>query len=49
MVGTVPQDTAGVGRLGVETMVKIIAGESVPKEVLTTAKWITKDNIADLG
>lgn len=49
MAGTVSQDTPGIGRLGVETMVKIIDGEEVEPEVLTTAVWITADNIGDLG
>lgn len=49
MAGTVSQDTPGIGRLGVETIVKVIDGETVEPEVLTTAVWITADNIGDLG
>jgi len=43
--GTVSQDTPGIGRLGVETMVSIIGGQQVEPEVLTTAQWVTKDNV----
>lgn len=49
MAGTVSQDTAGVGRLGVDTMVKLINGETVDAEVLTDATWITKENVDSLG
>lgn len=49
MQGTVSQDTPGIGRLAVETMVKIIGGEKVEPEVLTTAVWITKDNMDTVG
>lgn len=49
MYGTVSQDTPGIGKLGVETMVKIIKGEKVDPEVLTKAQWITKDNVDTLG
>jgi ribose transport system substrate-binding protein/inositol transport system substrate-binding protein len=48
LAGTVSQDTAGVGELGVETMADIIAGEDVPDEVLTEAQWITAENLDDL-
>lgn len=47
MTGTVSQDTKGMGGLAVETMVKIINGEQVPKEVLTKPVWVTKDNVAE--
>lgn len=49
LVGSVSQDTPGIGRLGVETIIKIIDGEKVPAEVLTKAEWITKDNVDSLG
>lgn len=49
MQGTVSQDTPGIGRLGVETMDKIIRGETVPPEVLTTAQWITAENVDTVG
>jgi inositol transport system substrate-binding protein len=48
MQGTVSQDTPGIGKLGVETMAKIIKGDDVEKEVLTKAVWITKDNLDEL-
>jgi ribose transport system substrate-binding protein/inositol transport system substrate-binding protein len=49
MVGTVSQDTAGIGELGVETMVQLIDGEEVEAEVLTEAVWITKENVDTLS
>lgn len=49
LAGTVSQDTAGIGELGVETMIKLINGEDVEPEVLTQAEWITKDNVDSLG
>jgi inositol transport system substrate-binding protein len=49
LAGTVSQDTAGIGELGVETMAKIIDGETVEAEVLTDAQWVTKENVADLA
>lgn len=49
LAGTVSQDTAGVGRLGVETIVKVIGGEEVEPKVLTDAEWIVKDNVDSLG
>lgn len=48
MTGTVSQDTPGIGKLGVETIAKVIEGEDVPEDVLTEAQWITKDNLDDL-
>jgi inositol transport system substrate-binding protein len=45
LAGTVSQDTPGIGELGVETMVKIIAGDTVEPEVLTEAQWVTKENV----
>jgi ribose transport system substrate-binding protein/inositol transport system substrate-binding protein len=49
MVGTVSQDTAGIGELGVEAMVQLIDGEEVEAEVLTEAVWITKENVDTLS
>jgi inositol transport system substrate-binding protein len=49
LAGTVSQDTAGIGELGVETMAKIIAGESVDAKVLTKAQWVTKDSVDALA
>ena len=49
MLGTVSQDTPGIGRLGVETMDKMIQGETVPPEVLTVAQWITAGNADTVG
>lgn len=49
LAGSVSQDTPGIGKLGVETIVKVIEGEEVPEEVLTEAVWITKDNLDELG
>ncbi|MBB2959058.1 sugar ABC transporter substrate-binding protein [Pseudoclavibacter helvolus] len=49
LAGTVSQDTAGIGELGVETIVKVINGEQVESEVLTEATWITKENVDTLG
>ncbi|WP_105567277.1 sugar ABC transporter substrate-binding protein [Microbacterium halophytorum] len=48
LAGTVSQDTAGMGELGVETMAKLIDGEQVPDEVLTEAVWITAENLDEL-
>lgn len=45
LAGTVSQDTPGIGRLGVDTMVKLINGETVDEEVLTDAIWITETNV----
>ena len=45
LTGTVSQDTPGIGKLGVETMVDLISGEEVPTEVLTEAQWVTKENV----
>lgn len=47
LLGSVSQDTAGMGRLSVQTIDKILKGETVEKEVLTKAIWVTKDNLAD--
>lgn len=47
MFGTVSQDTAGMGALSVQTIVKIVKGEKTEAEVLTTPVWVTKDNVAE--
>ncbi|WP_147680186.1 sugar ABC transporter substrate-binding protein [Actinomyces ruminicola] len=48
MAGTVSQDTAGIGRLAVDTMDKLIKGETVEAVNYTEAVWITADNIDTL-
>ncbi|HHX37575.1 MAG TPA: sugar ABC transporter substrate-binding protein, partial [Clostridiaceae bacterium] len=45
MHGTVSQDTSGMGKLSVETMLQIINGEDPGDEVLTTPVWITAENV----
>ncbi|MGI6544955.1 MAG: sugar ABC transporter substrate-binding protein [Fastidiosipilaceae bacterium] len=47
MSGSVSQDTAGMGRLSVQTIVKVLDGEAVEDEVLTQAIWVTKENVAE--
>lgn len=47
MDGTVSQDASGQGALGVETMVKLLNGESVEPLNYTECIWVTKDNVAD--
>lgn len=47
MFGSVSQDTAGMGALSVQTIVKIAKGEKTDAEVLTTPVWVTKDNVAE--
>lgn len=42
--GTVSQDTAGMGRMAVDTIVSLINGKSVEKVNYTKATWITKKN-----
>lgn len=44
LTGSVSQDTAGMGKLSMETLFKVVKGETVDKEVLTTPVWVTKDN-----
>jgi ribose transport system substrate-binding protein len=44
---TVDQDAFVMGALSMETMMKILNGEDVPKEQLTEPKMITKDNVDD--
>lgn len=46
MYGTVSQDTAGIGILGVQTMVKVLKGEKVAPTINTEANWVTKENVA---
>lgn len=46
MVGTVSQDTAGMGVLSVQTMIKVIKKEKVDAEYKTTPQWVNKDNAA---
>ncbi|NDR54039.1 sugar ABC transporter substrate-binding protein [Actinomyces sp. 565] len=48
MAGTVSQDTAGIGRLAVGTMDKLIKGETVEAVNYTEAVWITADNVDTL-
>ncbi|MDU0349808.1 sugar ABC transporter substrate-binding protein [Actinomyces sp. MRS3W] len=48
MAGTVSQDTAGIGRLAVQTMDKLIKGEEVEAVNFTEAVWITADNVDSL-
>ncbi|QHO90827.1 LacI family transcriptional regulator [Actinomyces sp. 432] len=48
MAGTVSQDTAGIGRLAVDTMDKLIKGETVEAVNFTEAVWITADNVDTL-
>ncbi len=45
--GTVSQDAAGQGALGVEMMVKFLNGESVEAINHTECVWVTTDNAAD--
>lgn len=47
MDGTVSQDAAGQGALGVDTMVKLLSGASIEPVSYTECVWITKDNAAD--
>lgn len=47
MLGTVSQDTAGMGAKSVDTMIKVAKGETVEAKYLTTPIWVTKENIAD--
>lgn len=49
MTGTVSQDTAGIGSLAVETMNKVVKGETVEKVTFTKATWVTKDNADQFG
>ena len=42
--GTVSQDTAGMGRMAVDTIVSLINGKSVEKVNYTKATWITREN-----
>lgn len=44
MVGTVSQDTAGMGALAVETLAKKMNGEQVEAINFTQATWVTKEN-----
>jgi ribose transport system substrate-binding protein/inositol transport system substrate-binding protein len=46
LVGSVSQDTVGQGQLSTQIMLKIIKGETVKAETLTTPVWVTKDNVA---
>lgn len=47
MDGTVSQDAAGQGALGVETMVKHLKGESVEATNYTECIWVNTENVAD--
>ena len=47
MAQTVLQDAAGQAKAAYETVQKMIAGESVEKEILVPFQSITKDNVAD--
>jgi ribose transport system substrate-binding protein len=42
---TATQQTQGMGRLAVDSAIKIVAGESVPAEQLQDATLTTKDNV----
>lgn len=42
--GSVSQDTAGMGMLSMETLFKLVNGETVEKEILTTPVWVTVEN-----
>jgi inositol transport system substrate-binding protein len=44
--GSVSQDTAGMGKLSMDTLFKVVKGETVAKEILTTPVWVTKENAA---
>ncbi|PHP51969.1 sugar ABC transporter substrate-binding protein [Actinomyces ruminis] len=48
MAGTVSQDTAGIGRLAIDTMDKLIKGDAVEAVNYTEAVWITADNVDTL-
>ena len=45
MAGAVSQDPVGIGYKCVETAVKAIKGEKVPKTIDTGFKWYDKTNI----
>lgn len=47
--GTVSQDTPGMGRLGVDVLLKVINGEEVDPLNFTQAVWITKENVDTLS
>lgn len=47
MLGTISQDTPGIGARSVDTMIKVIKGEEVPAENLTEPIWITQENVAE--
>lgn len=44
--GTISQDAPGQGALGVDTMVKLLNGETVQPTSYTECIWINKDNVA---
>lgn len=47
LLGSVSQDTVGMGVLSTQTMVKVINKEQVQPEYKTTPKWVTKANVAE--
>ncbi len=46
LTGTISQDAPGQGALGVETMFKLLSGETVPPTSYTECIWINVDNVA---
>lgn len=48
LYATVAQDSYGMGRLGVEKALAVLAGEPVDKRIVTPATLITKDNALPL-
>ena len=47
MAGTVSQSVAKMGQESMDTLYKVVNGESVEAEVLMQPEWVTIDNIAD--
>lgn len=45
--GTISQDAAGQGALGVQAMVDYLNGEEIEPVEYTECIWVTKDNVAD--
>lgn len=47
LTGSIAQFPTAIGRMGVETAVKVLAGETVEANVNTGVELVTKENIAD--
>jgi len=47
MEGTVSQNVAGQGKLAMETIVKLVAGDAVDEIIQTPPEWVTRENVTD--